>query len=547
MPKKILQNTTGKTALISQRLIERPPVIVVMGHIDHGKSTLLDYIRKSNIVAGEAGGITQHIGAYEVIHANTRKAKNVEGKGTTEKIQERRITFLDTPGHAAFKGIRNRGANTADIAILVVSSEEGVKPQTTEALQSILTAKIPYIVAITKIDSPKADIERIKQNLAENEIYLESYGGQIPWVAVSAKTGEGVDDLLDLLLLQAELGELRGDPNLPAKGIIIEANLDKRKGNTATLIIKNGTLRDGMAVVIGDDSKAGGSIAPVRVMEDFLGKRITEATFSSPIRLIGFDTLPKIGQQFQAYATKKEAEQARENALGERTDAAVQKQVQQKNTSASPAEKTEQTLTIPLIIKADVAGTLEAIESELKKIHIGETAEKVELRVVQSGCGDITENDIKSAVGHDNILVIGFNCRIDAQAKATAERLGIEIHSFDIIYKLMEWLEKTAKSKAPKMQIEEITGRAKIQKIFSKNKDKQVVGGKVLEGVILSGSEVRILRRDAQIGEGKIRELQQQKQKASEAKKDTEFGTLIESKIEIAPGDQIQAVRMVEK
>jgi translation initiation factor IF-2 len=259
--------------------IERPPVVAVMGHIDHGKSTLLDYIRKTNIVETEAGGITQRISAYEVVH------KTKEG-------QEKKITFLDTPGHEAFGAMRARGAKVADIAILVVAADDGVKPQTVDALKTILKAEIPYIVAINKIDKEGANVDRTKVSLAENEIYVEGYGGTISSVPISAKTGEGVSDLLDTVVLAAELEELTGDPSVNAEGVIIEANLDKKKGISATLVVKNGTLKSGQFVV------AGSALSPVRLLENYAGKSIPEATFSSPVRIIGWNELPDVGSIF---------------------------------------------------------------------------------------------------------------------------------------------------------------------------------------------------------------------------------------------------------
>jgi len=266
----------------AQKKIERPPVICIMGHIDHGKSTLLDYIRKTNIVDSEAGGITQKISAYEVIH---------KGK---------KITFLDTPGHESFAKIRQRGASVADIAVLVVSSEDGVKKQTTEAYQCIKESQTPMIVAINKIDKPGADIEKTKTNLTENEIYLEGYGGSVPFVPISAKTGQGVDELLDLMLLVAEVEELTGDSEKCAEGVVIEANMDKQKGISASMVITDGSLKSGMFVACGK------SLAPTRIMENFLGKKITEASFSSPIRITGFDVLPKVGTKFQTFTDKNE-------------------------------------------------------------------------------------------------------------------------------------------------------------------------------------------------------------------------------------------------
>jgi translation initiation factor IF-2 len=511
-----------KTEKTKKNIVTRPPVIAVMGHIDHGKSTLLDYIRKTNVTEKEAGGITQRIAAYEVIH----KTKN------GNKGEEHKITFLDTPGHSAFKGIRVRGARVADIAILVVSGEEGVKPQTIEALHSIKEAGIPYIVAINKIDSPKADIERTRQSLAESEIYIEGYGGDIPWVAVSAKTGEGISDLLDMMLLVAEVQELKGDTSKNAEGILLEANLETKKGISASLIIKDGTLKTGMYVISGE------SMAPVRVMENFIGERITEAQCGSPVKVIGFNFLPTIGELFSSYATKKEAEEA---ILKMTEDIQKKVKLEKAQIHKTQLKENDEKVILPLIIKTDTAGTLEAIENELKKIN----TEKITLRIVHKGVGDISENDLKGAVGESLVRVIGFNVKADNQAKAFAERLAIEIHVFDIIYKLIEWLQEILINQTPKVLKEEVSGKAKILKIFSKNKDKQVVGGKVIEGIIAIGEEIKIMRRDIEIGKGKIKELQQQKEKAKEIKKDIEFGTMIESKIEIAPGDKIEAFKII--
>ena len=278
-----------------QKNIERPPIVVVMGHIDHGKSTLLDYIRKTNIVEKEAGGITQNISAYEVNH------KDEHGK-------DKKITFLDTPGHEAFSRMRERGASVADIAILIVSAEDGVKTQTLEALKTILESKIPYIVAINKIDRPGANVEKTKIELAENEVYLENYGGKIPVVEISAKVGTGVDELLSLILLLAEMENFTGNSNENASGSIIEANLDPRRGIEASLIIKNGTLEKGMVVVVED------ATCSTKIMQNFLGKVIDEATFSSPIRLVGFSKIPKVGAKFKSFKNKKEAEDYLKNS-----------------------------------------------------------------------------------------------------------------------------------------------------------------------------------------------------------------------------------------
>jgi translation initiation factor IF-2 len=492
----------------------RPPVTVIMGHIDHGKSTLLDYIRKTNLTEKEAGGITQHLGAYQVLH------KDAEGK-------DRAITFLDTPGHEAFKGIRSRGASVADVAILVVSAEDGVKPQTLEALGVIKTAGIPYIVAMNKIDRPGANVERTKQGLAENEIYVEGYGGDITAVPISALKGTGVSDLLDMIILTAEVADLKGNPSHAATGHVIEANLDTKKGVSATLIVKDGTLKQGSFIV------AGNAVAPVRMMLDALGKPLTEAGLSVPAKVIGWNKMPKAGLTFKAYDNKRDAEEA----------ALLWKDVSAADKSKAQAEEAGDRIIVPVVVKADVVGSLEGIRHELAKLK----TERVIPKIIHEGVGDIAESDLKAASGAPGVLVMGFHVKTDSKAKAAAERLGIEILNFDIIYKLAEHVAAVMAARTPKVMVEEATGTAKIIRVFSKAKDKQILGGKVQQGAINVGSEVKILRRDVEVGFGKIRELQSQKVKTSEVAEGFEFGTMVESKVEIAEGDKIQAFRTVEK
>lgn len=484
---------------------KRAPIIVVMGHIDHGKSTLLDYIRKSNIVAGEAGGITQHLGAYEVTHN-----KNA-------------LTILDTPGHEAFCSIRERGARVADIAILVVSGEDGVKPQTVEALKCILSEKIPYIVAINKIDKPGADVERTKANLAEHEIYVEGYGGDVPVVPISALTGAGVPELLDMVMLVADLADLKADAKVPAEGLVIEAGLDNKKGIYGTLLIKNGTLESGMYVVAED------AHSPIRILEDFQGKAIKTATFSSPVRVTGFNKMPIVGATFTTISNKKEAE---EKAAAFKPPKKV-----------VPVAKSTASIFIPIIIKADAIGSLDGIRHELAKIK----NEKVELKIISESMGNINESDVKSAQSNPDIIILAFNSKPDSKAKSILERSTVRVESFDIIYNLIEFVKNLVISKVPKEYIDEVSGIAKVLAVFSKNKDKQIIGGKVQQGSLLIGSDVKILRRDSEIGRGKIKELQQQKEKTDEVREGYEFGTLIESKMEIAIGDKIQGFKVTEK
>ncbi len=495
-----------------KNLIERPPVIVVMGHIDHGKSTLLDYIRKTNVVEKEAGGITQRISAYEVDH------KDENGK-------VKKITFLDTPGHEAFSKMRERGAKVADIAILIVSAEDGVKPQTIEAWKTITESNIPYFVAINKIDKPGADIEKTKMALAENEIYLENYGGKVPFVLISAKTGEGVDELLSLIKLMAEMEDFKGSKDSTATGFVIEANMDPKRGIEASIVIKDGSLKKGMTVVVED------SICSTRIIQNFKGEQINEASFSSPIRLIGFSKMPKIGSPFVSFEKKKDAEEFAEN-YNKRQETA-------KNTERNISDKK----IIPIVLKADVSGSLEALEKEIGKIQ-NDTAV---FKVVIKGEGSIMEKDIKSIADGENALVIGFNVKADASTTELASRRGIVISYFDIIYKMTDWLKEEMENRRPKKDTLETIGKVKVLKAFSKTKERQILGGKVIEGKVAMQNNVKIMRRDFEIGKGKVVNLEKGKMKVGEVEEGFEFGMMIESKFEIAPGDVLESFSIVQK
>ena len=503
---------------ILSNIIPRPPIVVIMGHIDHGKSSLLDYIRKSNIVSGEAGGITQHLSAYEVSHK------------TKEAFAANRITFLDTPGHEAFSKMRARGAGVADIAILVVSAEDGVREQTKEAFRAIREAGIPFIVAINKIDKPNANIERTKQNLVENEIYLEGLGGDVPFVPISAKVGTGIPELLDMTILVAEMANLVGDTTLPGEGIVVESRVDTKRGNTATLIITNGTLSKGSYIVAEE------SIAPVRAIENFLGETVSEASFSSPVQIVGFDILPTVGATFHSYETKKEAEQAQE-------------QIRETRSKNAPGTKTRtiplsnDAIIIPLILKSDVAGTLEAVEKEIEKIE----RERIAIKIIAKGVGAIGENDAKNASGSTGAIILGFHTKVDRGAQDIADRFGVTIKTFDIIYELSQWINEELDRRTPKFLGEKVLGLAKVLKTFSTTKHKQVIGGKVTSGLLEVGAQVKIMRRETAIGKGKITELQQQKLPAKKVDEGNECGMMVESDIEIVPGDVLEAFTMSEK
>lgn len=489
----------------------RPPVVGIFGHIDHGKSTLIDYIRKTNITEKEAGGITQHVSAYEVLHTLQ------DGRGA-------RITFIDTPGHEAFTGIRTRGAQMADIAILVVSAEDGVKPQTLESLKFIQESKLPHIVAITKTDKASSDIMRTKQSLAENSIFVEGYGGDTPVVALSAVTGDGVPELLEMIALVSELEGKTAERDALASGVIIESKLDPKRGIVGVGVIKNGTARKGLFVA----TKSG--IAPLRYILDAEDNQVDELSFSSPIQIVGWDSMPKSGEEFFTFLKKNEAEEYKKTGLD--------------NSPSQKKEKASEDMSfLPLVIKADTFGSLEAVEQEIAKLG----RERIIPKVVSSGVGSVGENDIKASLAAGSAMVIGFNTKTDSSALALAERNGITILNKNIIYEIIDEIKSRLEAGEPKIEVEEVQGTAKILKIFSVNKNKQVIGARVISGTIEQNSLVKIVRREAEIGQGRVRELQASKVKTGSVSEGQEFGAMIESKFEIAPGDMVEAIKTVVK
>jgi len=491
----------------------RPPVVVVMGHVDHGKSTLLDYIRKTNIVDKEAGGITQNISAYEV------SAKDDKG-------ENRLITFLDTPGHEAFSKMRTRGAQAADIAILVVSAEDSVKAQTLEAYNTIIESKIPYIVAINKVDRPNANIEKTKMDLVEKGIYLEGLGGDIPFVLISAKVGTGIDELLSMIILVSDLQGFVGNPSINATGVIIEAKRDSQRGIGATCIIKDGILKSGMYVATGS------AIVGTRILESFLGKPIKEATFSSPIHLVGFESMPEVGSIFQSFNTKKEAENYINTIKNEN-----------QNNKKKDEQKASIGKIIPIIIKTDVMGTIEAIEKEISKLN----TEEISFKIISKGVGPINESDLKMGGVNKESIIVGFNTKIDSGARDLNESLKVKVETFEVIYKLIDWLRELVEDRRPRLEVVEVIGSLKVLKTFGATKGKHIVGGKVTIGKITLGSNIRIVRRDFEIGTGKIVELQINKIKAKEVFEGSDCGLQVETKIDIAQGDVLEAFEITIK
>src|SRR3989344_1309893 len=488
----------------------RPPVVAILGHIDHGKSTLIDYIRKTNVVEKEAGGITQHVSAYEI-------------KRLKDGI-EKKVTFLDTPGHEAFTKIRTRSAGAADIAALVISAEDGVKPQTLEVLKHIKESNLPYVVVITKIDKPSADIAKTKQNLAEHGIYVEGFGGDTTVIELSALTGKGVEDFLDMILLMAEMDAKTGDPEALGSGVIIESRRDPKRGVIAVGIIKDGTVRRGLFAA------SRGTITPLRFLLDSEDNSVEEITFSSPVQMIGWDDMPKTGEEFKTFLKKDDA-----TAYANEGETAKHEDIKKMEEGVTP---------LSLIVKADTLGSLEAVIGEIEKL----SRERIMPKIVSQGVGIINENDVKSAMATTGgAIIFGFNTKIDSQALHLADRSGVSILSFNIIYELQDKVKELLEEREPRIEVEEIESVSKILKIFGATKGKQIIGGRVNTGVLKRGTNVKILRREALIGIGKIKELQQAKIAAEIVNEGIEFGAMLESKTDIAPGDIIQAITLVTK
>ncbi|KKS38879.1 MAG: Translation initiation factor IF-2 protein [Parcubacteria group bacterium GW2011_GWD2_42_14] len=500
----------------ANKCIKRPPVVTVMGHIDHGKSTLLDYIRKTKIVEGEAGGITQHLSAYEVEH-------------TSSSGEKRLITFLDTPGHEAFQHLRSRGSSVADLAILVVAADDGVKPQTLQALKAIEEANIPYLVAISKIDKNNADIEKTKSSLVEHGIYLEGMGGSISYSLIDSKSGKGIPELLDLLLLATDMEELTGDPTVPATGTVIESRCDPKRGISATLLIKNGSLKTGAYVV------AGQAYAPLRIVENFLGNKIHEATFSTPIMVVGFSENPPVGATFITVPTKKEALEV--------AHAVQLSSISNKVTNSEVSESTDR-YNVPVIIKSDVVGSLEAIKHELRKHE----DENTSIHIIYEGVGKIAEGDIKYASGKKDTIIIGFNVGTDSAAQELALRVGVEIMHFSIIYELTDWIQGAIEARRPKIRREKILGTAKILKCFSFTKKAQTVGCRVETGELSVKDRIIIKKGDVELGRGRILSMKSGKTDTSRVGENNDCGLQMEVALETEPvyNDSIIAFTVTE-
>src|SRR3989338_5602215 len=477
----------------------RPPIVTILGHVDHGKTTLLDFIRKSSVAAKEHGGITQHIGAYQVEH--------------DKKV----ITFIDTPGHAAFEKMRSRGANVADIAVLVVAVDDGIMPQTDEAIKHIKGAKVPLIVAVNKIDLPgintKVQLEKIKKQLSDREILIEEYGGDAPIVPLSAKTGEGVDKLLEIILLVAELHELKGDPNLPAAGVVIESSLDKFKGPVATLLIRNGTLKKGDQISVGEVK------SKIRGMFDYSGSALEAAGPSTPVEVLGLEAVPQVGAVLGELAEVREAE-------------AIQSLVDRLKQGDAKSLK--------VVIKADKQGSLEAIEASLNKLNI----ERKAVDYIFTGTGELGEENITLAatVG---AIVIGFNVKVASGAQRLAENEHVLIRTYNIIYELLEEVEEVLKTLLEVGQLEEVLGKAEILAEFLHGKHEKIAGCRMTEGIIAKGQKLRVVRNGKIMGETKLKSLKKVKEEVNKVEKGNDCGMLFDPPIDFAIGDTVESFRVI--
>ncbi|TMU87747.1 translation initiation factor IF-2 [Bacillus sp. BHET2] len=496
---------------------ERPSVVTIMGHVDHGKTTLLDSIRNTKVTAGEAGGITQHIGAYQV------------------EVDEKKITFLDTPGHAAFTTMRARGAQVTDIAIIVVAADDGVMPQTVEAINHAKAAEVPIIIAVNKMDKEAANPDRVMQELTEFELVPEAWGGDTIFVPLSALSGEGIDNLLEMIVLVSEVEELKANPNRLAQGTVIEAQLDRGRGSVATLLVQNGTLKVGDPIVVGN------TFGRVRAMVNDLGRRVKEAGPSAPVEITGLNDVPQAGDRFVVFEDEKTARSVGESRASQALQAQRGEKSKVSLENLFEQMKQGEMKDLNLVLKADVQGSVEALAASLLKIEV----EGVNIRIIHTGVGAINESDISLAAA-SNAIVIGFNVRPDVNAKRTADAEGVEIRLHRIIYKVMEEIEAAMKGMLDPEFEEKIIGQAEVRQTFKVSKVGTIAGSYVTEGKISRDSGVRLIRDGIVIFEGELDALKRFKDDAKDVAKGYECGITIKNFNDVKEGDVIEAFIMEE-
>ena len=499
-------------------MVKRPPVVCVMGHVDHGKTSLLDAVRETNVTSREAGGITQHIGAYVV------------------EINGEKITFLDTPGHEAFTSMRKRGAKSTDIAILVVAADDGVMPQTIEAINHAKAAGVQIIVAINKIDKPSANIERVKQELTEYELIAEDWGGDTIFVPVSAHTKEGIDQLLEMILLTAELVELKANPNRNARGIVIEAELDKGRGPVATILVQKGTLH------VGDNVAVGASFGKVRAMIDDKGRRVKEATPSTPVEILGLNEVPDAGETFMATDNEKEARNIAETYLAQSKEKLIADTKAKLSLDGLFSQiQAGNIKELNLIIKADVQGSVEAMKQSLLKLSNAEVA----IRVIHGGVGAINESDVMLA-STSNAIIIGFNVRPENAAKDTADRENVEVKLYRVIYDAINDIEAAMKGMLDPVFEERIIGHAEIRMTFKASGIGTIAGSYVLDGKIIRNCKARIFRDNTMIYEGTLASLKRFQDDVKEVATGYECGLVFEKFNDVKEGDKVEVYIMAE-
>jgi translation initiation factor IF-2 len=509
----LLETTEHEDAVLESRA----PVVTVMGHVDHGKTSLLDYIRRSRVASGEAGGITQHIGAY---HVDTPRGM---------------ITFLDTPGHEAFTAMRARGAKATDIVVLVCAADDGVMPQTKEAIHHAKAAEVPIVVAITKIDKPEAKAERVRQELVQEGVVPEDWGGDAMFVEVSAKTGQGIDALLEGILLQAEVLELKAPKNTSAKGVVVEARLDKGKGAVATLLVQSGTLKRGDAVLVGSVS------GRVRAMLDENGKVVNEAGPSIPVEIQGLSEVPTAGADFLVLADEKKAREIALFRQGKFRDVKLAKQQAAKLENMFEQMAEGEVRVLSLIVKADVQGSVEAIAGSLEKLSTAE----VKVNLIHSGVGGITESDVNLALA-SKAIIIGFNARADAAARRLAESSGVDIRYYNIIYAMVDEIKAALSGMLAPEKKESIIGMVEVRQVFHISKVGTVAGCYVTEGMIKRSSSVRVLRNNVVIHTGELDSLKRFKDDAKEVKSNFECGLSLKGYNDLEVGDFLEVFEIVE-
>jgi len=514
---------TVKETNEGKNLIPRPPVVTIMGHVDHGKTTLLDHIRKEHVAESESGGITQHISAYQLTLPETKR----------KDLKNKTITLIDTPGHAAFSAIRLHGAAITDIVVIIVAANDGVMPQTLEVIEQAKSQNVPIIVAINKIDLPDSDIMKVKQQLSDHGLVPEDWGGKTIMVPISAKTGQGVDDLLEMILLQADLMDLKADPDAPAVGVVIESHMEKGTGPIAIVLVENGSLHRGDPVAIGS------AFGKIRILEDYIGKPVGKALPSTPVRVGGLRSMPDFGDRLLTFKSEKEA---RDNALKYLQVRPKVRIATAKHIAPKEGEEEVEKISFNLLVKCDVGGSLEAVKKSIDEI----SSDLFEIKIIAEGVGDITESDITLA-GATGAWVVGFRVKVLGAAKRIAEKDGITVRVFNVIYEIVDYLKSQISDALPPEIIEEELGEGEVLAIFVDDRKTFVAGGRVDKGKISVHDEIKFFQGKTEKYRSKITTLRREKSEVKECEVGTECGFGLAPGANIAVGDKFIAFKKISK